>query len=138
MVNCGADYRVNVLALNHLTVIGVGLDLVVGIFGNEIFGIVRAVAGHVTHGRLRDVVGLGVLAHLPHVRTETSTAHADVADHDFFIGTLHIGRGSLAGAVHGHLEGRDGCCRRAGFFQELPAVVAGQGLLFLAHKKPLV
>ena len=91
MVDRGAHHRVDVLTLNHLAVIGVGLDLVVGIFGNEILGIVRAVAGHVTHGRLRDVVGLGVLAHLPHVRAETSTAHADVADHDFFISALHIG-----------------------------------------------
>ena len=94
--------------------------------------------GHVTHGRLRDVVGLGVLAHLPHVRAETSSAHTYVADHDLIIGTLYIGRGCLASAVHGHLEGSDGgsCC--AGFFQELPTVIAGRGLLFLAHKKPLV
>ena len=114
MVYCGTDYRVDVFSLNQLPVICISLDLIVGVFGNKVFGVVCAVSRNVTNRCLGDVVGLRILAHLTYVCAKTTSTNADIANYNLLIGTLYIGRRCLLGTVYGYLERRGRCRRRAG------------------------
>ena len=90
MIDRGAHHRVNVLALKNLAVIGVGLDLVLGIVGHKFLGVIRAMGGDVTHRGLRDVIPFGMLAHLPNVGAKPTAAHAHKTNCDPVIRAFYI------------------------------------------------
>ena len=139
VIHRGAHHRVDVLALDHFAVICIGLNLVFRFSGDESFGIIGAVCGHITNCSLRNVITFSILSHLTHMRTKTSATDTDIAYNNLFICALHIGRGCLVASVYGDLQCGSSGCHRAGFFEEFSAGFAGLGgLFFVAHKLPLV
>src|SRR5436190_1656161 len=116
----GNHHRVNVLLLEQLWIMVVGLAITT----DEFFGGIYSLLKHVTNGSEGNIVFSGVRFDLAHVRIEALAANADKANGDAIVCAGNIGRRCLALAINGAFDqpgAGDGSRDRSGLLNELPA-----------------